>query len=342
MSTFRLAIIADDLTGALDAAAPFAGGDLSVVVATRPEAFPEVVASGADIIAVSTRSREIPETEAHRRVARMLAELPVGIRVMKKVDSRLKGNVAAELDAFGAARFLVLPAIPDFGRITSGGAVRGFGVDRPIDIRSTLGNAAHHSSFPDTATQGEIRDAVIAAAPETVLVGARGLSVALAELAGQSCAPDLPPLPQPVVFAVGSTDPITLSQVETLRAARPETRHLPAPSGVAPAPAGPLDAITILQATPGQETPPTQVAASFARTVIPYLRVADAMLLTGGATAEAILDALGVWRLSVEGEVLPGLPLCRAKDRTIVTKSGGFGQKGTFLALLDGPKCPTA
>ena len=54
-----LAIIADDLTGALDTAAPFAASPRGVAVASRPGALAAALAADADVVAVSTRSREI-------------------------------------------------------------------------------------------------------------------------------------------------------------------------------------------------------------------------------------------------------------------------------------------
>ena len=42
-----------------------------------------------------------------------------------------------------------------------------------------------------------------------------------------------------------------------------------------------------------------------------------------GATAAAVLDRLGLACLHLLGECLPGLPVCRAGDFTIVTKSAG-------------------
>jgi uncharacterized protein YgbK (DUF1537 family) len=330
----RLAIIADDLTGALDAAGPFAVGGLRVAVATRPDAWAALLAGGDAVVAVSTRSRGIGAAEARARVAAAAAAVPPGAQVMKKIDSRMKGNIAAELASFAGNTLLMLPAIPEFGRIVRGGAVTGFGVDAPVPVAEALGTEAARACIPDTATDEDIV-AALATAGDAVLVGARGLAQALARRMGLADAARRPPLAAPVCFAVGSMDPITLAQVDALRAAFPEAEFLAAPSGRLPERGdAPLGAITLLQATAGAASPPDLVAQAFAQGAAAVLRRAATVVMTGGATAEAMLDALGVDRLELMGEALPGMPCCRAGGQILVTKSGGFGAPDAFVRLV--------
>lgn len=61
-----------------------------------------------------------------------------------------------------------------------------------------------------------------------------------------------------------------------------------------------------------------------------------ALVLSGGVTAEAVLDAMDVEILTVEEEILPGLPLSAANGWRIVTKSGGFGAPSTLNDLTRG------
>ena len=58
------------------------------------------------------------------------------------------------------------------------------------------------------------------------------------------------------------------------------------------------------------------------------------LVLSGGATAQVILERLGIDVLELVGEALPGLPLARANGLTFVTKSGGFGSEDTLERLL--------
>lgn len=327
-----LAIIADDLTGALDAAAPLAMAGARVMVATRPETLSQALGSGADVVAVSTRSREVAPDAAVAAVAGVLAALPARVRLFKKIDSRLKGNIAAELSAFGDVRFLVLPAIPDFGRIVRDGAVTGFGVPLPIPVTEALGPVAVRAAFPDTRSQADLATSLAGAEPKTVLVGARGLAQALAAARSTGAPAVLPDLVAPLLFAVGSVDPITSEQVERLRAARPDLASVDAPSGRLAAPVR-LAPLMLIRVVAGPAEPPASVARNFARAVAPVADSAGTVLVTGGATAEAVFDAMGLGCLEVVGEILPGLPLCRSGDKFLITKSGGFGGANTFLRL---------
>lgn len=327
-----LVVIADDLTGALDATAPFCGSGLSVAVATGPDAFAEALVRGASVTAVSTRSREVSASVAAARVRAALALVAPGRRVLKKVDSRMKGPVAAELAALPDRPLLVAPAIPAFGRVVRQGRVEGFGVATPIAIAPLLGSRARDALIPDTETEAAM-DAALAAAPaDAILVGARGLCAALARRAGIRPAP-APALAGRIAVAVGSTDPITLEQLARLT----ETRPLAAPSGRW-AGAVPAAGHMVLQAVPGPETDGTVIARTLAGSFRPLAAAADSLILTGGATAEAVLDGLGVTVLDLVGEVVPGLPLSLGAGWRIVTKSGGFGAAGTLADLVEGSR----
>ena len=64
----------------------------------------------------------------------------------------------------------------------------------------------------------------------------------------------------------------------------------------------------------------------------------DLLVLVGGDTAMQILKRLGVERLTVTRELLPGMPLCSAaidgRPALVSIKPGDFGGKDTLLALL--------
>ncbi len=336
----RLAIIADDLTGALDTAAPFAGVPGGVVVATRVAALEGALARRPGVVAVSTRSREIGAAEARAQVVRALACLPPGAPIFKKIDSRLKGNIPAELEAFGGRALLVAPAIPEFGRVVRDGRLEGFGVDAPIPVGARLGAAATRATVPDTLTDADLSRALGAAGDDTVHVGARGLATALAAAMGLPAAPVPGALPAPLCMAIGSADAITLRQVDLLRRAAPCLLDLAAPGGRVPsAPPRPAAPLALLRISAGEAVAPAVAAARFAAGVRPWLAEARALVLSGGATAEACLDALGLDRLALRGEILPGLPLSGAEGRAIVTKSGGFGDPDC-LARIAGQTVP--
>jgi uncharacterized protein YgbK (DUF1537 family) len=136
----QIAIVADDLTGAADAAALFAQAEFATVVPLVPGAAPR-----ADVLSISTESRELSPDEAGARVRSAVAGLrsaggsPPNI-LYKKLDSALRGQIRAELvaaiDALGEQCALVAPALPAERRTTVGGCQFVAGV--PLE-RSSFG-----------------------------------------------------------------------------------------------------------------------------------------------------------------------------------------------------------
>jgi uncharacterized protein YgbK (DUF1537 family) len=335
----QLAILADDLTGALDSAAPFAARGCRVEVALCAEATAEACLHGADIVAVSTRSRELTVDEARAAVSLAAAALPPGVRIFKKIDSRLKGHVEVELSALTFSGALVAPAIVDFGRVVKDGAVTGFGVENAIPIAAVLGRFAGRSTIPDVGSDEEMRAALDRADEADLLVGARGLAEALARRLTGVEQPTVAALAGPrSILVVGSRDPITLAQVEALRS-QEDVTHLPAPNGIFDA-RRVLEAgtnLVLVQAMPGDRAvQPHDVAVNLAEHLRPIVPdCCDTLFLTGGATAEAVLGAMGIDRMRLLGECLPGLPVGVAGDLTIVAKSGGFGEVGALVRVAE-------
>jgi uncharacterized protein YgbK (DUF1537 family) len=118
-------LIADDLTGACDAAAPFAGrGLVSVFVAPRSPG-PEW-----NVAAVDTESRGLPADAAaavmRAAVMRLGARPSEGI-LFKKIDSTLRGPIGAEVEALlqasGRRAALLCPAFPAQGRTVVNGTL---------------------------------------------------------------------------------------------------------------------------------------------------------------------------------------------------------------------------
>lgn len=341
MPPIRVALIADDLTGALDAAAPFVAQGMAAVVATGPGGLARAMAAGVPVVAVSLGSREVPQAAAAALAAAAARELAGAEWLFKKIDSRLKGHVAAELAAVAAAwgtgRALLAPAIPAMGRVVRGGVVVGFGVAAPIAL-APIAACGLQVAMPDMATDGDLDRAVAGAGPGMVLAGARGLAAALARRLGGAAVPSPPArLPGPVALAIGSRDPITRAQVAALRTARPGLAVTPAPDGAAPPFAGRGDTLLLASPGPGADgaTVSARLAAAFCRDHLPGRA---ALVLTGGETASAVLAAMGVQVLDLLGEVGPGLPLSRPLDfpdaPLIVTKSGGFGAADALVRLM--------
>ena len=140
-------MIADDLTGAADCAASSAAlGCRAVVLLHSPDREePEAGWPDADILSIDANTRSVPAEKAAERTARLVhlcdshhAQDP-GYVLFKKIDSTLRGNVAAELAALLQARrsnspaaaklsLLMAPALPVQGRTTVGGRLLVHGV----------------------------------------------------------------------------------------------------------------------------------------------------------------------------------------------------------------------
>jgi 4-hydroxythreonine-4-phosphate dehydrogenase len=116
-------IVADDLTGACDAGALFAGrAPVPILIGT--------LAAAADwpAVAVDTESRGLEAAEAAALMRRTAAGLAVRLAsgiVFKKIDSTFRGPIVAELAALletiRASTVLVCPAFPAEGRTVLNG-----------------------------------------------------------------------------------------------------------------------------------------------------------------------------------------------------------------------------
>lgn len=335
----RLAIVADDLTGALDVSAPIAARGLRVIVATGPAATAQAIATGAEVVCINTASREIAADAARDVVAavsRLLAAARPGI-ALKKIDSRLKGHTVAEtaamMAAFGKSRAIVAPAVPSQGRTVRNGHVVGHGVAGPISITAAMADIPH--AAPDTAGSEDLAALARAVAPDTLLVGASGLGVGLGELLGRSATPLPFNLPGPLLVAVGSHDPITLEQVDVALSGAAFTHIISRDGALGFVIGGP----TLAQAVVSRNGSFATAMVRFGKSIADLLRGGGfgTVMLTGGETAQSVLGELGISCLDVLGEVLPGIPVTRAAlgDRglTILTKSGGFGTPQDILQV---------
>lgn len=333
-----VALIADDLTGALDSAAPFAARGMRTRVALSPDAIDAIDPAGLDVLAVTTNSRENDEAAARKAVesaALRLRALAPRV-VFKKIDSRIKGHVAAEAQQCALhlqrPNWLVAPAIPTFGRIVQHRHVEGFGVEEPIDIAARLGGDAR---IPDIARQEDFAPLVDAVLNDKSLlaIGARGFAEALAErLGGAAMTAPLPATP--TLFAIGSVDPITRAQMARLR------DH----AGIAESPEqhnwGNKN-IAILSTPKLVGEIALAPAQDFARRAARCISVLqpNTVVVTGGETAALVLAALNIAHMEVEGETVPGVGQALARTShgplRILTKSGGFGFPDTLVEIAD-------
>ncbi len=124
MNNYKRLIIADDLTGANDTGIHFLSLDKSVgVVADSDGAFP---GQNEGTLVVNTNTRMLSSKDAYSKVLRTVKQYSEeGVEVFKKIDSTLRGNVGAEIDAMidgkGFDLVCVAPAAPRNGRTVVSG-----------------------------------------------------------------------------------------------------------------------------------------------------------------------------------------------------------------------------
>ncbi|WP_273854256.1 four-carbon acid sugar kinase family protein [Guptibacillus spartinae] len=119
----KLAVIADDLTGANDTGVQFAKQGLDTTV-LFPDTILQPTNMTGDVIVLNSNSRAIPTEKAYATVSNLSKQLrELGVTsVLKKIDSTMRGNIGTEIDAvmdvydFNVA--FVVPAFPKSGRIT--------------------------------------------------------------------------------------------------------------------------------------------------------------------------------------------------------------------------------
>lgn len=343
----RIVVLADDLTGACDAAAAFlrSGRSVRVWFGTAVQfSAPETVQ------AFNTDSRELSSLRAARMVSQACETLGSDPNSLffKKVDSAARGPFAAEiLAAHRALRtraILLAPAFPSAGRTVRDGILRiedvaSFSAEIPLaglfpltarDSVAFITNASELAPalasgktilICDSATQADL-EAIARAAQQLaglLYAGSAGLAQALASLSQLNLPRAIiPPISRTLLIA-GSPHPLAKLQLETLDRDQFEG----------------LRVLNIQRAFRAR----ARIRSAF-RSLAP-----EALILTGGETALRALHALEAHSLLLQGEISPGIPWGLVQGGTahgcvVVTKSGGFGASTIFneiLAALRGP-----
>jgi 4-hydroxythreonine-4-phosphate dehydrogenase len=344
----RILIFADDLSGAADCAAAFARARQRVVVQLdwRRRAV------RADVLAIDLDTRRRGEVAAARLVREALRRhvMPDDL-VYKKIDSTLRGHVAAEFSAARAALpgrgVLLAPAFPAQGRVVRKGRVLVHG--RALATRiAGLRDAANDADLARLARQA------LAERPLPLFVGSAGLAHALARLLGARPArypPRLASAGASVLAVVGSRNALALEQARRLASRRgvaafeiparllaenPRSAVLrEAGTKLSAALGSGRDAVVSLESGDAG-VPGERLAAALGRFVARHGRSARVWLLTGGDTARGVLEALRVSALQIVDELERGVPVSVAARRgrpslVVCTKAGGFGSPDTLV-----------
>lgn len=366
---FTVRVIADDLTGALDTAAPLARrtGPLPVFWQTN------MLAGWSGSCALDTGSRDGPAGSPDWLAAFADADL-----AYKKVDSLLRGNTVGEIAAcLASGRFasaVIAPAFPAQQRITRGGRQywraapaqpwEPVACDLAAELRQR-GLRLQHVADParlrdrgwflcDAMTADDLAALVAAgeglAAP-VLWCGSAGLARALAAVPEQ---PQAPRLEAPLLVVIGSHHPVTGAQLRALIERQPDSviriglaeagAETPALDELARRLAGDGRAALVVEVPDGTGA---EIAAPFYDRVfaaaVRRLAPPRSLVVTGGATLRRLVGVLEARALLVTGEPLPGVPRSvlqgGLRDGTaVISKSGAFGDPGLLIRLAESAK----
>jgi uncharacterized protein YgbK (DUF1537 family) len=266
--------------------------------------------------------------------------------ILKKIDSRLKGNIGPETLAiaqvFQPSCIIAVPAVPDQGRIVRHGHVEGMGVETALDVAACFVGLRFAVSVPDAENDFDLARVAETWRPGdgTLFVCARGMAFAFAERLGKNMTSKKFKATLPVIMAIGSRDPVTLKQVNVLRAKADHCVVVEAPQGELPDYIGD-EPLKVFICSGEMAKSPNVVAEIFAQSITSEIirTRSPTLFLTGGDTAVAVLRALGCHILEVCGEAAPGLPwfeiqLDSGHRITAVSKSGGFGSPDILARLV--------
>lgn len=312
--------MADDLTGAADAAVEFREAGFSVSVCLTEDS---VARSHAEICAVTTESRELDEgaaREAVRRWAEILRRAGRQV-VFMKVDSMLRGNAAAEttelVRAAGFAQAVLCPALPRLRRVCRDGFLRtqdGRDVPLPADAALSTPNAETDEDL------SRIAEEVLSAGADLLPAGSSGLARPWAQQLArlQRREPDKrqpPSSTRPSLCVIGSVHPRSLEQMQYALA-----NGVLAEFGGDPARSQLLR--VAMGAIPDGWADELRGIAASSRF--------GSLVLSGGSTAGLVFEALGVDAFDIGGSTTAGAPWGTIRGKIgdgciVVTKSGAFG-----------------
>ncbi len=355
-----LTIVADDLTGACDAAVAFTStcSPVRVHISGEPP-------HSSRIRALTTESREIPPDEAERRLRNIVERLPATAQLFKKIDSVFRGNTVLEIAAaLRHAAFdlaIIAPAFPALGRIVDDGVLHVHDSTGPRSIpiaqRLAEGGCSLVRVGPDESTErlaasmkacmangstALLCDASTHTHLTHIVRGARSVGKEILWIGSgglaQALAAELPPLtthpPKQMahgatIFFVGSPHPVSQAQVDHLRRVARIAEHR-TPS-IHSTQHDLLVPITLGQATPADIRHAIAAHAP---------EQTGCLFMSGGNTAHFVCRALEIQSIRLLHEFAPGVPVGVAEGGPfdgvrVVLKSGGFGEPDLLCRLLE-------
>jgi uncharacterized protein YgbK (DUF1537 family) len=302
--------------------------------------------------------------------------------VYKKTDSTLRGNIGAELaaliKAYAGSPLLYVPAYPRLGRTVINGSLwvdgvlvgaTAFAADplnpvseshiptllaaqcgvplRSGSLKELADSAAEGIAICDAETDVELEAAAKAFVDSPIFrlaAGPAGFATHLARLLGPpNFQPSSLPRVRKALIVNGSLHTVSAQQVEQARRERFGVIESEANSAALPG-AG----WNILLPEAGTGKLGLDFARNLAKSICRILAAhpVDVLVIFGGDTAYALVEALGHPNLYPVGEVMEGIPMSRIPggeiasslgerdhDLYLITKAGGFGPPDVLASI---------
>jgi uncharacterized protein YgbK (DUF1537 family) len=328
-----ITVLADDLSGAAEVAGAFL--DRAAPLSLRLNTFGR---PAAGVVIADLNTRSLTPHGAALAVRSALTDIPAHMRVLKKIDSLLRGNIAAEVAALAErGPVVVAAALPALGRVPSRQSV--------AELFPESLMATGRITICDAVTDADLDDVVSAAnlVPGTQLVGTSALAAAVARTIPAGHPPEAQVRPSnSVLTVVGTAEPCATRQVEALVAdgarwittdARALLHDKADPEPLQRA----LDRGSAVVTIGGVVEPSESQSLSAA--LGQFIANAAArqrpdLVLTGGETARAVVDAIGLESLRPIHEIHHGAVASVAPDgRRVVTRPGSFGDADSLVTI---------
>ena len=367
----RIAVIADDLTGALDTGVQFTQWGYKTQLTDKPQT------STAEVTIVNTDTRNKTPEQAYANTYQIAKQLTHDI-IYKKTDSTLRGNpgpeIQAIMDATNETGIILTPTYPPTGRRVKDGHL--YILDKPITETEYVQEYPRKTSYIpeiletgapihviidprgipengivviDSETEQDLQK--IATHQTRLFAGSAGLADALCHRLRN---------PPPVLTIIGSMRTETRTQAEQLKERlgatvisldtigalnqKPQEQTIQNAKNALREHKDAIITSTRTQAmiTGTQEeakrlnlTPhevEKHITEALAAVTEALLDVSlSGLIITGGATALAITKRLDVKNIEILDEVQPGVPVLKLDTIPAVTKAGGFGQSDTLI-----------
>lgn len=356
----RLGAIADDFTGATDLCSVLVrGGMRTVQTIGLPQ---RTFDADAVVVALKTRTAPVEDAVAQSvdalRALRELGARRFYFKICSTFDSTPAGNIGpvadALLDELGAGFTVVTPAYPANGRTVYNGylfvgdvllsespmrdhpltPMRDANLVRVLQEQTTrpvgrLGDEDVTYAIADATTDDDLRELAARCKDLPLLVGGAGLALGLPRAYGFDGAGASAPHPDgPAIILAGSLSEVTRAQIERFE------------------PRCSLDEFdgfrgeTILVHSGERDgRTPGEIEAALARIAREAVAAgARRIVVAGGETSGAVVQALGVCALAVGEEIAPGVPWMASVDHdpplAFALKSGNFGGPDFFRTAL--------